>query len=203
MRALALAVLLLGCASKPAERHDPQLAAREWSAAISHDDPHVAYELLTSSLKSRMPENDFAVQWKAAPSERAEAQSAMRAATVSRQAAVAQPDGRTLVVVREGAGWRLATPHSVDDGSDSPAEALRRLVAAADARDYDAILRLLAEPLRASLEDALNDRLNKLRAAIKKGGIDADGDHARIRFDSRYHIDLVRANGRWRIRDFN
>src|SRR5437588_513634 len=84
-----------------------------------------------------------------------------------------------------------------------PQEALRRLIDALDARDFDAVLRVLAEPLRTSLEQALSDRLEKLRTSVKKGGIEASGDHARIRYDSRYHIDLIQENGRWRVRDFN
>jgi hypothetical protein len=76
-------------------------------------------------------------------------------------------------------------------------------VDALDARDFDAVLRILADPLRSSLEGALSDRLEKLRASLKKGGIESTGDHARIRYDSRYHIDLIQENGRWHVRDFN
>jgi hypothetical protein len=203
MRLAGLAILAVGCAHHPAARLDPQLGLRAWSEAIAHNDPHTAYALLSSSVKSRVGESDFTLQWKAAPAELSDQQDSLRAATVNRQAAVHQRDGRALVLVREDGLWRVASPRPRDEGADSPEEALRRLVDALDARDFDAVLRVLAEPLRSSLEQALGERLEKLRASIKKGGIEASGDHARIRYDSRYHIDLIQENGRWRIRDFN
>ena len=203
MRLVALAIVLGGCAHHSEARLDPRLVLRAWSEAIAHDDPHTAYGLLSSSLKSRLSEPDFIVQWKAAPAELTTQLDALRSSTLDRQAALRQRDGRALVAVFESGAWRLAAPRPSDDGADSPAEALRRLVDALDARDFDAILRQLAEPLRSSLESALQDRLEKLRAAVKKGGIDATADHARILYDSRYHIDLIQENGRWRVRDFN
>jgi hypothetical protein len=203
MRPVALAIVLVGCAHHPSTRVDPQPTLHAWSEAIAHNDPHAAYALLSSSLKARLSEADFTLQWKAAPAELSEQQDSLRAATVNRNAAVQQHDGRALVLVREERLWRLTAPRPSDEGADSPEEALRRLVAALDARDFDAVLRVLAEPLRSSLEQSLSDRLEKLRTSLKKGGIEASGDHARIRYDSRYHIDLVQENGKWHIRDFN
>ncbi len=203
MRALTLAILLVGCAHHHDPRVDPALTLRAWSEAIGHDDPHTAYMLLSSSLRSRLSEADFTLQWKAAPSELTEQQDALRSATVARQAALRQRDGRALVAVREEGRWRLTSPRPADEGAATPAEALQLLIAAVDARDFDALLRVLAEPLRSSLEQALDDRLEKLRAAVKKGGIEISGEHAKIRYDSRYHIELIEENGRWRVRDFN
>jgi hypothetical protein len=203
MRLVALAIVVVGCAHHPTARLDPQLTLHAWSEAIAHNDPHTAYALLSSSLKSRLSESDFTLQWKAAPAELSEQQDGVRTATVNRQAAVHQRDGRALVLARENGLWRLAGPRPSDEGAETPEEALRRLIDALDARDFDALLRVLAEPLRSSIEQALSDRLEKLRASVKKGGIEASGDHARIRYDSRYHIDLIQENGRWRVRDFN
>jgi hypothetical protein len=203
MRLVALTILMVGCAHRPPARIDPQLTLHAWSEAIAHNDPHTAYGLLSSSVKARLSEPDFTLQWKAAPGELSEQQDSLHAATVNRQAAVRQRDGRALLLRREDRLWRLTTARPIDEGADTPEEALRRLVEALDSRDFDAVLRVLADPLRSSLEQALSDRLEKLRASMKKGGIEASGDHARIRYDSRYHIDLIQENGRWHIRDFN
>lgn len=203
MRLWALAIVAAGCAHTPDARLDPQPMLRAWSDAIAHDDPHAAYQLLSAGVKSRLSEPDFLVQWKAAPAELTAQQDALRTATVARQTSALERDGRSLVVVREAGHWRLTAPRPSDEGSATPEEALRRFIAALDAHDFDALMRLLAEPLRSSVEEALSDRLEKLRITVKKGGIETGGDHARIRYDSRYHIDLIQENGRWRIRDLN
>jgi hypothetical protein len=110
--------------------------------------------------------------------------------------------------VRDPDRWRIAAPHPLEPGGDTPEDTLRRLVAAIDARDFDALLALLAEPLRTTLEQALADRAAKLKSAIRRGGVEisgssASGSTARLRYDARYHIDLVQENGRWRVADFN
>jgi hypothetical protein len=203
MRGLALAILAIGCAHPGQRPRDPSPTLHAWSAAIARNDPHAAYQLLSSSLRARLSEADFTLRWKASPAELSAQEDALRGAPVARQASARLRDGRALPLVREGDAWRLASPHTVDEGADTPEKLLRLLVDAIDARDVDALMRLLADPLRASLEQALGDRVDKLRAAINKGGIEATGDHARIHYDSRYHIDLVQENGQWRVRDFN
>src|SRR5260370_2218965 len=101
MRLVALAIVVVGCAHRPPARLDPQLTLHAWSEAIAHNDPHTAYALLSSSLKARLSEADFTLQWKAAPGELSEQQDSLRTATVNRQAAVHQRDGRALVLMRE------------------------------------------------------------------------------------------------------
>ena len=112
-------------------------------------------------------------------------------------------DGRAWPLVREADRWRVAAVHPLEPGGDTPEDALRRLVAALDARDFDAVVALLAEPLRSTVEQALADRVARLKAALRRGPIEASGNTARLRYDPRYHLDLVQENGRWRIADFN
>ena len=40
----------------------------------------------------------------------------------------------------------------------------------------------------------------RVKAALRRGTIEASGNTARVRYDPRYHLDLVRENGRWRRR---
>jgi hypothetical protein len=207
MRASVLAMLAaLGCAHAPppaTRSSDPEPALVAWREAIAKNDPHAAYRLLSSALRARVSEADFALQWKAAQADLSGQQEALHAAHPVRQAAGELSDGRAWPLVHDPDRWRIAAAHPIEPGGDTPEDALRRLIAAVEARDFDAVVALLAEPLRGTLEQALADRLARLKAALRKGAIEASGNTARVRYDPRYHLDLVRENGRWRVADIN
>ena len=207
MLAAAAMAGAIGCAHAPraASRSsaDPEPALAAWRKAIAANDAHAAYALLSSSLRARVSEPDFALQWKAAQADLSAQEDALQSAHTLRQATGELADGRAWPLVREVDHWRVAAVHPLAPGGDTPEDALRRLVAAIDARDFDAVLALLAEPLRGSLEQALADRVARLKAAMRRGPIEASGNTARLRYDPRYHLDLVQENGRWRVADFN
>ncbi|MDB4969404.1 MAG: hypothetical protein JWN44_5093 [Myxococcales bacterium] len=205
MRALAiLALAAAGCAHAPRPRAiDPEPALAAWRQAIRAHDAHAAYALLSSSLRARISEPDFALQWKASEGDLSAQEEALHGRVAIRRATGQLADGRAWPLERDADGWRVAAARPLEPGGDTPEDALRRLVAAVELRDFDALLGLLAEPLRQSLELAVADRLGRLKALLRHAPIDSSGDHARVRYDQRYHLDLVRENGRWRIADFN
>lgn len=207
MLAVPAMLAALGCAHAPpaASRPsvDPEPALAAWRRAIAANDAHAAYALLSSSLRARVSEADFALQWKAAQTDLSAQEDALQTAPTLRQATGELADGRAWPLVREADHWRVAAVHPLEPGGDTPEDALRRLIAAIDARDFDAVLALLAEPLRGSLEQALADRVARLKAAMRRGPVEASGNTARLRYDPRYHLDLVQENGRWRVADFN
>jgi hypothetical protein len=207
MRASALLLLaILGCAHAPppaTRASDPEPALAAWRQAIAKNDPHAAYQLLSSALRTRVTEADFALQWKAAQADLSAQEEALHAPHAVRHAAGELADGRAWPLVHDSDRWRIAAAHPIDPGGDTPEDALRRLIAGVDAHDFDAVVALLAEPLRGTLESALADRLARLKAALRRGAIEASGNTARVRYDPRYHLDLVRENGRWRVADFN
>ncbi|HEX8951988.1 MAG TPA: hypothetical protein VF945_09090 [Polyangia bacterium] len=207
MRASILAMLAaLGCAHAPPPSRlpaDPEPTLAAWQRAIAAGDAHAAYRLLSSSLRARTSEADFTLQWKAAAADLSAQEEALHAPHALRQATGELPDGRAWPLVRDPDRWRVAAAHPLEPGGDTPEDALRRLIAAVDARDFDAVVALLAEPLRGTLEQALADRLSRLKAALRRGAIEASGNTARVRYEPRYHLDLIQENGRWRLADFN
>lgn len=205
MRVAALvAVATIGCAHAPAARTiDPDATLRAWAQAIATNDTQAAHRLLSSSLRESIREADFAMQWKAALPDLAAQQDALRAGHAVRSASGELADGSAWPLAHEERQWRLGAAQPLDPGGDTPVDAVRRLVAAIEARDFDAVLTLLAEPLRSTVEQALAERLGRLKTALARGHVEASGGTARLRYDPRYHIDLVQENGRWRIADFN
>lgn len=210
---VAAMVAAVGCAHRPssapaAAPSDPEPALVAWRQAIAMGDAHAAYKLLSSSLRAHVSESDFALQWKAAQADLSAQEEALHAPYAVRRASVELSDGRAWPLVRDPDRWRVAAAHPLEPGGDTPEDALRRLIAAIDARDFDALVGLLAEPLRTTVEQALADRVSRLKTAVRHGGIEMSGSNssgtsARLRYDARYHIDLVLENGRWRVADFN
>lgn len=208
MRAVLVVVAAaLGCAHAPpptrASSADPEPALVAWRAAIAKNDSHAAYQLLSSSLRARTSEQDFALQWKAVQADLSAQEDALSAPHALRHATGELADGRAWPLVHEPDRWRVAAAHPLSPGGDTPEDVVRRLVAAVEARDFDALVGLLADPLRETLEQALADRVARLKTSLRRSPIEASGNTARIRYDSRYHIDLIQENGRWRVADFN
>jgi hypothetical protein len=202
--ALLLVMLAVGCAHSPRRgAADPTPLLTSWAQAIAHDQPSVAWKLLSPSLRARISETDFTVSWRAATADLLAQAEALRARWTLRSADAELPDGRALPLARDGNLWRVAAARPGAAGGETPEDTVRRLLAAVEAHDFDAILALLAEPLRITVEEALVERVDRLKAALRRGPLDSSGNPARIRYDSRYHLDLVQENGRWRIADFN
>jgi hypothetical protein len=203
MPRLLWCVLLLGCT--PRAGAAPAGGLRAWLLAEARDDPRAAYRTLSRELRRNLPEELFAARWRANAEER-RAQSAALAPLAARppseSARALWSDGAEARLVREPAGWRLATPRISSAGAASPEDAVLRFTEALERHDLDGLLDLMADPLRSQVERELLDRLQRLKASLHKE-IQVNDSKARLRFDDRYYLDLVRENGRWRVSDFN
>jgi hypothetical protein len=206
--ALAIAVVVAqGSGCSHGTIPEPAGPLRQYLAAIGRDDPHLAYSLLSESLRARVSERDFAARWRATTAERQAQAGALhtqldRAQPIEQRAEVRLSDGRLGELTRESSRWRLLTPRLAAPGASSPTEALEKLVQALDAHDFDAILEQLSDPLRELVERELSSRLLKLKAAAEKK-VSIEGERAKIRYDNRYYIEFKEENGHWRVSDFN
>jgi hypothetical protein len=198
---LVLAALLAGCTG--ANGPSPATAAR--ALLTAGDNPHAAYHLLSKGVRRTISEDQFVNRWRASLEER-KAQTAALSALLSQptgeHARASWPDARQAELVHEPAGWRLASPRIGNGGAASPEDAIRRFADALEHHDMDGLLELLADPLRGQLEREIADRLSRLKSSLSKD-IRVEGNHARIRIDDRYYLDLRLEDGRWRVSDFN
>lgn len=129
------------------------------------------------------------------------------------RAVVTLPQGAQLVLAPVSAerfladrssAWRVLDPDLQVIRAQTPEAALRLLIAAAEQRNYPALLRLLTKSERQSLEAELSERLERLRSTLSRGQpIETTGERARIQYDPRFFIDLKREQDGWRISDFN
>lgn len=123
--------------------------------------------------------------------------------------------------------WRVAHPELSAPDISTPEAALRGFLSAIEQRSLPAIFRLLSEKTRQAAEEELRERALRLRTALQSSGqraatpsptgktaresaiptegprIEVRGNHARIQYDPRFFIDLIREPEGWRIRDMN
>jgi len=198
-------VALIGCARAPSVAR-PESGLAAWARALERDDPHAAWLLLAADVRQRSSEAELTARWRATADERKQQAAQLAAAVaghrVTESARLVRPDGRASFAVLEEAGWRVTNPRSSEPGPQTPEEALRRFARALEQHSFDSLVSLLSDPLRAMVEHELDERLTRLKKALGQP-ITVDGDHARLLYDPRFHIDLKREDGAWRVADFN
>src|SRR5262245_54472865 len=113
MRAALLLLALTACASTSAGRAGPAAdGVRALIKALRTDDARAAYALLSADVRRSLSYDEFALQWKQHPAERAWEARALEDGLrgdpdVGERAAVAYGDGKTVQLEREGNQWRL------------------------------------------------------------------------------------------------
>jgi len=148
--------------------------------ALRRDDAGAAYALLATPLTRSISRDEFFTRWKETKAERA-AQLAQLDGLRGREpapggaglelgAALPLPDGSELNLLEVAESgrreWRLLQPEPSPPAADTPLAALQQLLRAVEQRDYHAILLLLGQKERQALESELNERADRLRAAL-------------------------------------
>ncbi|HZS38768.1 MAG TPA: hypothetical protein VFF06_18175 [Polyangia bacterium] len=196
---------LIGCARAPSVAR-PETGLAAYRRALERDDARAAYALLAADVRQRVTEAEFAARWRATVEERKNQSAQLQVAVTERQvtehARVVRADGRSSFAVLEQAGWRVTAPRSSEPGPQTPEEALRRFARALEQHSLESLLALLSDPLRGLVEHEIEERLGRLKKALGQP-VTVDGDHARVLYDPRFHVDLKRENGTWRVADFN
>lgn len=207
--ALSLGVLFgllsMGCGRSGAPANHPRSALRAYVAAVEANRPKAAYGFLSAKVHKRLSFRAFSRRWRKNYREiRAQAR-AMRAALTKRKAYQVQArvrrGKRRVVLELEKGQWRIAG--GVDSGfaPQTPQEAILALVRAVESRNFAAFLKLLSAPRRRALLRQIGLRIEKLKANLDRE-VQVNGDIARLQYDPKYWIQLVRENGAWRVDDF-
>lgn len=254
-RVAFLGLALLGCQPiRGPHPADPRQTIAAYQRALTQDSPQTAYALLTPETQAALTRDRFVTLWGATAVERAEQReqlAAMSNSSASRSGSPLIPrlglslasDGLVrseLRLVADPRGtWRIAAPELTPVATATPEAAVRTLLDAIDGRNLGLLLRLLSAPTRQAVEEELQERAERLRAALAKGisttvepvpptepkrqppgsatpgsspttgatapvpRIEVTGDRARLQYDPRFFIELIREKDGWRIRDMN
>jgi hypothetical protein len=209
---LGLATATTGCGvalrgkAPPAERGVAALVH-----ALTADDPHAAYDLLSRSTRKKVSYEEFAIQWKASQTERAWQAARLAEALrgdpdVGERAAVTYPDGKSVLLEREGARWRLESALVSRVRAAHPRDAIRMFAEAVRRNDLEAVLRTLTlrrrEGLARQIEGFLAGIDRKVDGKLEEIGT----DRAELRWDEngvRFRIVLRKEDEEWRIDDIH
>lgn len=208
-----MGVLAQGGCGLPARISQRQFLTQV-TQSLEQGDPQRAYRLLDAPTRRTLPYPDFAALFLATQTERRE-----RARALHRQVKVRSPgnalamlslgDGTRVEMQEERGGWRLTDLGAVTVCPQTPEEAMRLLLAAAEGRSYAAVMRLFSPSQRQAIEAELRERIERLRAALqRKQPLEARGDRIRLQYDPRFFIELQRETSQagatgWRVIDLN
>lgn len=238
---LFLGLTAVGCPPlRGPHRADPQPTVSAYQRSLEDDNPQAAYALLSPAAQAALPRERFTTLWGTTRVERADQReqlATLLSPRPNRPAARLFPQ-LTLSIAADSlvrselqlaenssGAWRITTPELSPVATATPEAALRALLDAIDGRNLALLLRLLSPATRQAVEDELQERAERLRAALAGAGsrpketsppaagsppsgptsprIEISGDRARLQYDQRYFIDLIREKDGWRIRDMN
>jgi hypothetical protein len=210
--ALAAALVASGCGAAPAHTSDPAAdGVRALIAALTSDDAHAAYQLLSADVRREVSYDQFALEWKASAPERrwqahALTESLRGDPDVGERASVTYKDGKMVQLERDGKAWRLEQALVGRARATQPRDAVRELADALHHKDLQGALELLTRRRR----DGIARQVEGFVAGLDKridGKIEEVGpDRAELRWDEagiRYRIVLRKEAGEWRIDDIH
>ena len=102
----------IGCGGPGGPSSPAANGVREYVRALNSNDPHDAYDLLSSDAKKKLSYDEFALQWKQSAEERkwqakVLGDSLKGNPDVGERALVSFSDGKLVQLEREGKKWRL------------------------------------------------------------------------------------------------
>ncbi|MEO8844497.1 MAG: hypothetical protein ABI591_21090 [Kofleriaceae bacterium] len=181
---------------------------REYVKALHSNDPHDAYDLLTSDVRKKLSYDEFALQWKQSQQERTWQAKVLEDSLkgnpdVGERALVSFSDGKLVQLEREGKTWRLESELVSRSRAKQPRDAIRLFADAIAARDVPAALNMLTQRRRDGLQKQVEGFIAGLGKHIN-GSLESLGDRAELRWDEngiRYRIVLRKEDDEWRVDD--
>ena len=181
---------------------------REYLHALRSNDPHDAYDLLSSDARKKLSYDEFALQWKQSEVERKWQAKALEDSLkgnpdVGERALISFSDGKLVQLEREGKTWRLESELVSRSRAKRPRDAIRMFADAIQARDVGAALNVLTQRRREGLSKQIEGFISGI-AKHASGPLDEMGDRAELRWDEngiRYRIVLRKEDDEWRVDD--
>jgi hypothetical protein len=211
LRRLGFAFVLVAaaCGGAAGPSSPASEGVRAYVRALRSNDPHDAYDLLSSDVRKRINYDEFAQRWKQGDKERAWQAKVLEESLkgnpdVGERALINFPDGKLVQLEREGRIWRLESELVSRSRARHPRDAVRLFAEAITGRDITGVLNVLTQRRR----DALTKQVEGFVAGVGRrinDRIDQFGnDRAELRWDEngiRYRIVLRKEGDEWRVDD--
>lgn len=206
--AFVLAALLAGCRGARGPSTPASDGVRAYLSALKSNDPHDAYDLLSSEARKKLSYDEFALQWKQSEAERKWQARVLEDSLkgnpdVGERALVSFSDGKLVQLEREGKTWRLESELVSRSRAKRPRDAIRLFADAIAARDVSGALNVLTQRRREGLTKQIEGFITGI-SRHAGGPLEELGDRAELRWDEngiRYRIVLRKEGDEWRIDD--
>jgi hypothetical protein len=202
-------VLIAACGGPGGPSSPAADGVRAYVSALHSNDPHDAYDLLSSDARKKLSYDEFALLWKQSADERKWQAKVLEDSLkgnpdVGERALVSFSDGKLVQLEREGKTWRLESELVSRSRAKEPRDAIRLFADAIAARDVGAALNVLTQRRRDGLTKQVEGFITGLGKRINDR-LDRFGpDRAELRWDEngiRYRIVLRKEDDEWRIDD--
>ncbi len=210
----AVSVLAAGC-SGTGVGAGPEETLAEFARALRERRFDDAWGLMDDGYRRRVTREEFRARLGESSAETAEtaATPARVVGPAEQEAIVRYGAGESVRLVRDSAGWRIATPIVDFYDQSTPRAALRAFVRAMERRRYEVVLRLVpaadregmtVERMRTAWEGDSREEIERLVATLRgalESPIEEVGDRATMSYGERFTVQFVREDGAWKIED--
>lgn len=217
MRVLAICLSCVLAVTACSRGAGPNRALDAYGQALKAHDFGAAYELMSSSFRSKVSREDYVRMMRDNPREVDETAQRLRGKRGSMEvsAELEYGLGDTMRLVQENGAWRIATnPLGFYDQS-SPKAALRSFIRAYRLERWDVMLRFVPNAYREKMDAAkmkaqftgpsrehMETLINTLEANVDEPIVER-GNDARMTYGDRFTVQFVKEDTAWKLKDLD
>ena len=213
MRTVLVLVLLAACGRSTG----PTQTLDKYGRALKNHDFSQAYDLMSSSFRSKVSREDYVRMMRDNPREVDETAERLRGkhGSLEVSAEFEYGLGDQMRLVQEGGSWRVANnPLGFYDQS-TPKSALRSFIRAFRLERWDIMLRFVPNQYREKMDagkmkaqftgpskEQVETLMNTLEANVDEPIIER-GNDARMSYGDRFEVKFIREDGVWKLKDLD
>ena len=211
MRFLVLGLVLAACA----HGKGPSQTLDRYGLALKNHDFGQAYELMSSSFRSKVSRDDYVRMMRDNPREVDETADRLRGkhGSLEVSAEFEYGLGDQMRLVQEDGEWKIATNPLGFYDQTTPKAALRSFLRAFRLERYDIMLRFVPNQYREKMDvakmkaqftgaskDKMETLMNTLEANVDEPIVER-GNDARMSYGEKYEVKFQKEDGVWKLKD--
>lgn len=217
MRIILSACLVAALAAGCGRSSGPSQTLDKYGRALKNHDFSEAYDLMSSSFRSKVSREDYVRMMRDNPREVDETAERLRGkhGSLEVSAEFEYGLGDQMRLVQEDGRWRIATNPLAFYDQSTPKSALRSFIRAFRLERYDIMLRFVPNQYREKMDAAkmkaqftgpskeqMETLMNTLEANVDEPIIER-GNDARMSYGDRFEVKFVKEDGVWKLKDLD
>jgi hypothetical protein len=206
-------IAALGCGRSSG----PSSTLDQYGRALKNHDFAQAYDLMSSSFRSKVSREDYVRMMRDNPREVDETADRLRGkhGSLEVSAEFEYGLGDQMRLVQEGGEWRIASNPLAFYDQSSPKSALRSFIRAFRLERFDVMLRFVPNQYREKMDaskmkaqftgpskEQMETLMNTLEANVDEPIIER-GNDARMSYGDRFEVKFVKEDGVWKLKDLD